>query len=315
MGDGKFFEKRSTSTGANFFRDLPGRSSGSFYKEGMIPAAPPNVGPAGPMPGAAMPGSPAPGASFGTGKGKEEKHEAPTSGSKDKDQEEKGEPNLAALAGLISNAEKTAETSDQITGIDLEDTGVGPLPSGFHRAARVQPEELEFGAERFHSSEAQGTGQGIRHGVIEGGQIHAGALTQPQLKKTASDMRFMGTSFQKVSFTADDAYDTTAQKAREGAAWAKETAGTIGRGTVEGVRRVGQGAGQALGQIGHAAGEAIKNPWVDLALAALAGRAALGMGGRALRGAGRLVRGARVAEQAPGLLSRLSGGAKKMLRI
>ena len=297
-----FFEKRAKSSTGHFFRDLPGRVTGSFYKEGQfgIPtptAAPNDVDPA----GAQM---------FGTGKGKEKKKPA---------EPKLNTGNLPPELAAMLQAEKKANESD-ITSLGMNETDPGPLPLGFHRPARTQPEALEDGAERFHTSE-NGTGGGIRHGVIEGGQIHAGALSQPQMKKTAADLRFMGTSFQKVSFpkqandTVDNITDTASDYA--GKAWegGKSIANQIGSGTVDAVGRIGSGAKDAVGQIGSAAGQAIKNPWVDLALLGLAAKSTLGMAGRGARAIGRGAKSlagiGKVEEKAPGLIERVVGGAKK----
>lgn len=72
------------------------------------------------------------------------------------------------------------------------------MPTGFHRPAHTQPEALESGGERFHSTEGgviEGSRNNQRHGLVEGGAMSMPATASPALGKHASVGRFMGTSF------------------------------------------------------------------------------------------------------------------------
>lgn len=83
------------------------------------------------------------------------------------------------------------------------DTGSG-MATGFHRPAKEQPEALEEGGERFHSTESNSVvpaSDRQRHGLFEGGAgMVVRATASPQMGKHASVSRFLGTSFEKRAF-------------------------------------------------------------------------------------------------------------------
>lgn len=152
--------------------------------------------------------------------------------------------------------------------------------TGFHRPAIDQPEALEAGGQRFHA-ESEGTDSvlpGIVAPSITTGAIKAGRY----LGKQASDMRFLGTSFQKTSTeyrmpTADEAYDSLKRGAGSAADFGKgigtNVVNTVG-GLAEDISRVG---GKGLDDLS-------KNKLGALLLAGLGARIGLGSGAAVARG-------------------------------
>jgi len=72
------------------------------------------------------------------------------------------------------------------------------LPTGFHRPASEQPNELESGGERFHDTSDGTVAQPSnrhRHGLVEGGAMTMRATSSSQMGKHASAPRFLGTSY------------------------------------------------------------------------------------------------------------------------
>jgi hypothetical protein len=264
-----------------FFRDLAGRRSGNFHKQALvdmskttqvntgISGAPTNAS----TPGAAASASSGDGNIFGTGKGKKSKMTLR------REAETKKLAELLEGSGPGQSKTAAAQPSDW-------DAGAG-LPTGFHRPASEQPEALEAGGERFHSSDTKnpshGTGAGIRHGLTETGgmKLRPGA----QGGKHASDMRYLGTRFNKTSASAE----------RGGGEAGDSVGGTLDKG-YESLKRGGRAVlRDGGGVIQSAAGSA---PVMGLG-ALILGRMALGrMGGFALRrgarGLSRIVRGKKV---------------------
>jgi len=206
--DGMFFQKRATARGGRFFRDMSGRDDGSFHqKQAVDDAAAPDASPPPPQTGmgeAANNGEGTSGGMYGTGCGPKKPKKPATK-----------------TAGATPND---------------WDADAG-LPTGFHRAAQEQPEALESGGERFHSTEAQApnfsAGGNQRHGVVEGGGVRTSALTPSQMGKHAAP-RYLGTVYgddvEKTAATAEEYTDRARAYATQRGAEAKKSLGTFGRG-------------------------------------------------------------------------------------
>ena len=189
------------------------------------------------------------------------------------------------------------------------------MPTGFHRPAREQPEPLEEGGERFHSTESNSVvppSNRQRHGVVEGGSMTVRATSSPQMGKHASVSRFMGTSYgiEKSAYDSDPSYYRDApKKGPDTGSWAGDRASEF-KGSI----------GKAVGGAGSALGEGIKSITTSPAAATIATLIAAKMG---LGGAKRLLRGARgtkaLAKVAPkaahsgGFIGKLMGGARDLV--
>lgn len=176
--DGMFFQKSARARGGNFFRDLPGRADATFHEKTAMAADSPD-GPKPPPIGA---------------------NPAATTATPPIQQGKEGEEMGGGMYGTGSGTKKKAAAAPSDW-----DADVG-IPTGFHRPATEQPEALETGGERFHSTEAKAIGNTQRHGLVEGGSMHAGGLTGHQMGKHAS-ARFLGTSFNKTAMNYTKAED------------------------------------------------------------------------------------------------------------
>jgi hypothetical protein len=186
--EGMFFGQDSSPDGGRFFRDMAGREDGSFlskqafgaYPTGTIPQGGGiNVGVTGaPMTGMGGGGA-GMGTSYGTGNGKRKKP-----------------PAVAAT--------KTASP----TPADEFDADLSTFPHGFHRPSKTQPEALEHGGERFHSSEARGSDFGTGKGVGSDNRATVKAMANNQMGKHASvtPRRFLGTSATITKEAAPEGY-------------------------------------------------------------------------------------------------------------
>ena len=139
------------------------------------------------------------------------------------------------------------------------DTSMG-MPTGFHRPTSEQPEALEPGGERFHSTDGKGAdygaGEGMRMKATSGHQLgkHASANSSPP--------RFLGTSFAMDKLATGYA----SERSHEFTSSLGEAARGIGRAADEGVKSV------------------TKSPAASLIAAVLLGR----LGFKGAKGAGRL---------------------------
>lgn len=233
MGDGRFFEKRATNRYGRFFRDMAGREDGTFHeKTAMLPGTygPPgggaggaiNVSPAGAaMGGMGGGGMGMGGGMYGTGEGDKK---SDTSKKRESDEEKLKRLLLAAAGGTERKAESGDEDKEKS---DEEKTaGNTPndwdaesgLPTGFHRPAYEQPEALEPGGDRFHSTEAQGpdygAGQGLQNGNV-GSRMSMKPGTGHQMGKHAAP-RFLGTSFAKTAYVSERADEMKGSIGRAG---------------------------------------------------------------------------------------------------
>jgi hypothetical protein len=333
--DGMFFEKRSQPRKGRFFRDMPGREGGDFHEKNAFSSYAPGEIPSG---GGIDVGTSSSTARYGAGNGKP----APTkdtnigatgapvggmgqkgegmsggmygTGDGDKSEETKGRESdtdrlqdlLAAAAGgkerKASEEEKTEEKTAGKTPNDWDaDSG---LPTGFHRPAYEQPEALEAGGERFHTTTAKNPN--YSHGLVEGGKMTSRKGTGHQMGKHASAAppvtRFMGTSF-AIEKTAKMKYNPN---------YGDDGKSTFSRGGLgERGRELKQSGGKAVDYVARKADEGVKavtrSPAATALAALLLGRAGYG----ALKGAGRLALGRR--KPPPSMLGGAVGSVKKLL--
>lgn len=205
---------------------------------------------------------------------------------------------VAEGPGGESSKEKTAGKSP--SDWDAE----SGIPTGFHRPAYEQPEGLESGGERFHSTEAKGAdygaGSGLSHGLVEGGKLRMKGSSGSQIGKHASATpRFLGTS-RGVDKTAG-AGEYWRERGSEALSSAKGGVEQLGRSADEGVRAI------------------TKSPAASLIATALLARYGLG---KARAGARAIGRGAKklrkktpaVSAKPPSLAERFGQGAKRSLK-
>lgn len=180
------------------------------------------------------------------------------------------------------------------------------VPTGIHRAAKAQPEALESGGERFHSTTAEptdfGTGKGIDHAMVEGGKMRIGVNASSQMGKHAAP-RFLGTSFEKKGGVYDD-IKSSAGKASDyaGSKWDKLTA-NAGKGGHDIGGKLDKGV-DAI--VGSPAGALVALGAGGLAVKSILGRGARGVAGMFRRGGG-------AATKSRGLIGRGVDSIKKAL--
>ena len=197
------------------------------------------------------------------------------------------------MFGTGQGATKRASASPSDGDIDLNGAG---LPTGFHRPASEQPDQLESGGTRFQSSEARyGTG----HGVVEAGRLRMGKGRSHAMGKHAHMLMF------KEADTFDDFVESTKKGLKGSGEYISDVGGTAARSAAKGVKAVGRTADKYLR-------EGAKSPAASTAAAAL-----LAYGGlRGLRGLGRgavrLARGAGK-KPPPGIIERASKGLKNII--
>jgi hypothetical protein len=329
--EGLFFEKRSQSRSGRFFRDLPGRDDATFHEKAAFTSYPPgtipsgggiNVSPkmgtgtgdttesssttdlnigatGGPVGGMGQKGEGMSGGMYGTGEGDEEKK----SSEGNKALQSEVDRLQALLEAAAGGAERKASSGDEekTAGKTPDDWDAdSSLPTGFHRPANEQPEALEPGGERFHST----TAKGPAHGLIEGGSLHMRQGTGHQMGKHASAAaappRFLGTSFALQKTAADMKYDPR---------YGENASNYAGQRWEEAKKSLGE-AGSWAGEKADEGVKAItRSPAATVLAAALLGKAGFG----ALRGLGRRVaRGGRVAPP-PSLAGQALGGIKKLI--
>jgi hypothetical protein len=234
--DGMFFQKRAQSKKGRFFRDQAGRDDAAFHeKTAMFPGRAGTTGQMGiagtgqAMGGMGGGGMGMGGGMYGTGEG-DKKSEST------KKRETDEEKLLRLLAAAGKGEERPAKADDEDKPEKEEepepektaqkvpsdwDADSG-LPTGFHRPAYEQPEALEEGGERFHSTEAKGPDFGVGEGLQD--TTRQAKLKKPpgtghQMGKHAS-LRYLGTSFSKE------------------AGWTKERVREGGESTERGVKHV-----------------------------------------------------------------------------
>lgn len=288
--DGMFFQKRAQPReGGHFFRDLPGRATGSFNKSANEMMGYDDQ-PAMPNMNMTPPPEPDPGEMGGGmyGTGEPPKEESKT---------QKETQRLLALLGTAGpGTTRSATKVASATPSDWENDA--SLPTGFHRPAKEQPESLETGGDRFFSTLAKspesGSPPGIRHGVREGGSMQMGATSSPQMGKHAG-VQFYGTSFDKLADGSDSSFTEEGAKRRF-----SEAGGTL--------RTLGQ-------DITDKADEGIKTITKSpaaMGVAALLGGKLLMRGGRGLaRGTARMF--GRKPVPKPGIVAQGIGSLKRLI--
>lgn len=255
--DGRFFEKRSQPFEGNFFRDMSGREDGAFYEKGAQLGS--NIVPRGGGINVSPPGSQMFGAGDGLG-GKPPKPAGTANVAIPNTPEQRGKGMGGGMyLGTGKGVSKEAGRSPS----DWDSEG---LPTGFHRPASAQPEELESGGNRFHSTDSKGpdygVGDGIKHGLHETGRLRMGSGGSQMGKHAAP--RFLGTSY-GIS--------------KEAKSFAGERSSEFTSSLKEGVGDIAGAAGEGLKSI-------TKSPAASLVVAALLGRA----GFRGAKGVGRVAK-------------------------
>lgn len=297
---GLFFDKMARPQEGRFFRDLAGRDDGNFMdKQSMI--TPSTTVPGGVPSGAGINVSPR----MGTGPGANKSQT-------DKPATEK--LNIGATGGPVGGMGERGEgMSGGMYGTGTKTAGKTPtdwdadsgLPTGFHRATREQPEPVEAGGDRFHSTETTnppfGGNKGVRHGLTETGGMTVAAGENHQIGKHASAAppRFLGTSFGLSKTAAIDNYGRKAES------YAGEISEMAGKSLRE--------AGRKALDTGDRAVRAVAGSPAAMGIAALL---AARFGLRGLKGVGRtaarLAKGRR-AMPPPSAMKRLMGGARRLI--
>jgi hypothetical protein len=274
---GLFFEKRSQPRSGRFFRDMGGRKDGTFHEKAAELNSSGGVGEKNPK--------------------ATENIETGETGAPIGGMGQKGE----SMGGGMYGAGKGVKKQAGRTPNDWDaDSG---LPTGFHRPASTQPEELEAGGERFHSSDVKGTdygaGEGMTHGLVEGGSMRRQGGSQ--IGKHAAP-RFLGTSYGQEKTASSYAEDRGGEFTR-----------SLGKGV--------SSAGEALGSVGEAASEGVKSitksPAASLVAAILLAKFGLrggkGLGRAAKKGYKRVRHGKPPPPPPPKTLGeKIMGGAKQI---
>jgi hypothetical protein len=285
IAGGMFFQKAAQPRAGHFFRDLPGRSDAKFHEKS---AGDDDGGDASDddmqMNSTPEAGGDAGGGMYGTGEPLPVKPRPRPS--------IKSMLNIAG-PGKTRPAVKVASASPSDWEADMG------LPTGFHRPTKEQPEGLESGGERFHSTLAKAPdfnpGPSVRHGLVEGGSMKLPATASPQMGKHAAP-RFLGTSFAKHALDDQDVDDAKS--------YAKDRLGELGNSLKGGGRDLAQSADSAIKSV-------TRSPMGAMLATAVA--AHLGMG--ALKGVGRGVGRAlgRKPKPAVGLIGHAAGGLRRLV--
>lgn len=184
------------------------------------------------------------------------------------------------------------------------------LPVGFHRPAHEQPEALEEGGERFHSTESNSvvpSSNRQRHGLVEGGNMTLRATSSPQMGKHASVARFLGTSFGIEKSAWDSEPDYYKKKPESSGSWIGDRAGEF----TSSLRKATGGAGKEVGEGVKSITTSPLAAVVATAIAARLGYGGLRRGVRALRGTKTVAQAAPAAKQ--GLIGKLVSGARGLV--
>ncbi len=196
--DGMFFQKRAQPQKGHFFRDLPGRSNATFQKSAEDTDSDGTEGSATEGGDSQINSTPsasdeAGGGMYGTGKPNPKKSAEHSKLRQILDNAGPGETRSAVKVASAAPSDWEADMG---------------IATGFHRPTKDQPEALEAGGERFHSTlakpPASGSPPGMRHGINEGGSMNIPATSGHQLGKHAAP-RFLGTGFAKNAVDWDKA--------------------------------------------------------------------------------------------------------------
>lgn len=233
--NGMFFEKRAKPKRGRFFRDLEGRDDGTFHEKSAMlgPKAPSQtmkITPTGGAMGGAGQGGAGMGANdtgmgggmYGTGDGEKSDDTKGREADEDRlqrllDGASKGKERPAKGGEEDDKEEKDKEKTASLVPSDWDaDSGI---PTGFHRPASNQPEALEPGAERFHSTDAKGpdygVGEGLQDSLTAGRGLKMKATSGHQMGKHATP-RFLGTSFAKEAYVSERAGEMGSSAKRGG---------------------------------------------------------------------------------------------------
>lgn len=349
--DGMFFQKAAQPEGGRFFRDLPGRDDGNYhekvaiysYAPGEIPSgaganvspkygagSPPkpqtiepqtdsvDVGSMGaPVGGHGFRGEGMSGGMYGTGDG-------------DTSEDEEVMRLASLLAAAVKGEERPAESGEEKkaartpTDIDTE----SGIPTGFHRPAYEQPEALEPGGDRFHSTEATGPDYGAGKGFSMSTTRQAKQRTAPtssgQMGKHASASelpRFLGTKYAMVKHA--DAGQYLTERGSDFTSSLRRAAGGVGSRLDEAAKGISQSPlastlllGFGLKGLGRGAGKLVRGATKGIgakgaARKATKARIAAKMTGKANTPAS--IAAARLKGGGSNLISGISGAARKLI--
>lgn len=274
-GDGMFHKNAHQSAKGRFFEEAPGRSDARFYEkiaeaDDLSSSLESGSGGADMAGGSGEPGEEMGGGMYGTGE--------PEPMPKPK----RPRPSLKSMFNIAGPGKTRPAVKVASAAPSDWEADVG-IATGFHRPAKEQPESLETGGERFHSSLAKtpgaGAAAGVRHGVREGGSLSLPASSTSNLGKHAVDWESVK-NYSKARL--DEAKDSLSS----GAGDLSETADKAIRG--------------------------ITHSPAGTAIAGLVGLKMLGRGGRGIaRGAGRLF--GRKHAPPPSLLGSVAGGLRRLV--
>lgn len=217
--DGRFFEKRAKAPGGRFFRDLPGRDDGRWYeKTAQLPTSSQlQVGGKTSKIKTELASTSATGAPVGASSASGGQEAAmgmngSGEGLVNKEAKSPDENAVARLRGILARGEKPEGEGGREKAASADPADIGDefiVPTGFHRPSQEQPEALEAGGERFHSTEAQNPNfspkmaGNIRHPLVETGGLRT--KKQRQMGKHAQAARFLGTRYGASKLAQDSA--------------------------------------------------------------------------------------------------------------
>jgi hypothetical protein len=197
------------------------------------------------------------------------------------------------------------------------------LATGFHRPANEQPEPLEAGGERFHSTEGgtvASSRNNRRHGLVEGGSMSMRSTASPQMGKHASVSRFLGTSFgiEKSAEGVKTPSEAAARKIEYIPSYYKQPSESGGGWLGNRAGEFKKSLGRATEGGGDFATKAVKSITQSAPASVLASLIALRLGVGGVRGIGRLgkriVRGKPpVPEAGGGIINKIVSGAKNLV--
>lgn len=275
-GGGMFHKNAHQAPKGDFFKEAPGRDDARFYEKNAneMMGYPPSGGMVGDVAGSAgVGGGEMGGGMYGTGVPKEAK---------------RARPSIKSLLNIAGPGKTRAAV--KVAGSSPSDwEAEANLATGFHRPAKEQPESLEAGGERFHSSMAKTPAGGAaiesRHGIREGGSMALPVSSTHNLGKHAED---------KTALDLD-------------------SAGRYGKARLEEAKNSLTSGSHDLGETADKAVRGITGSPAGTAIAGLIGLKMLGRGGRGVaRGAGRLF-GRKKPPPPPSLLGSVAGGLRRLV--
>lgn len=275
--EGMFLKHAKSSAKGQFFKEMAGRADGRFYEKSAgemddLSSSLNAGGSDGDINGSSGAGGEEMGGGmYGTGGGVAKAAK-------------RARPSLKSLLNIAGpgKTRPAVKVAGQAPSDWESDMGTGQS-SGYHRPASQQPESLETGGDRFHSTlanpPAAGSTMGMRHGIREGGSLSLPVISTSNLGKHAFDME-AAKNYGKARL--DEAKESLSSGASE----------------------LGDSADKAVRSI-------TKSP-AGTAIAGLIGLKMLGRGGRGVaRGAGRLF--GHKPPVKPSMLGSMAGGLRRLV--